>query len=490
MALNLPRGRVGARVLFPVVLAIGLVLLWEGSLSDEAPRSDSGEVRNQEARPEPPKYLLVQGEDTEFERVPSSALPNADSTRRPPTFATQENGTLIATLSVGSDRLRQGWIEIGRQEGDLFTDIRHSTVDPDSGEARFDALRVGRYVVRDLQQLPDGRMGPRLLTLGGEYVGPSILVKPGIARLDIPLEATARVFGYLRDADGGPLDGPIDFTPIDEEGRATGDSHEVAARQGYYEADLRAGLWRGEPQGRGGRSGELQAPAEPKLVRLDPRTPARADFTLEQGGGTIEGRIVDESGDPFPGLSCAGARILSVRIPDTARPLRIESGCFELESSADGSFRAEGLSEGRYVLRVEPRTFYPFAKEGENRIGAIDRGTEIEVSSARPTTVRIVVRRPRSIRLDVVIEIAPEWRKQNAIPTLWPLVRFVADDVLEDGSQIRRTLNPDEGRFQLSIEAALRSPRFDLELGEAQATYPITIPSGADVVPLVLRFPP
>src|SRR6185369_15489367 len=172
-------------------------------------------------------------------------------------------------------------------------------------------------------------------------------------------------------------------------------------------------------------------------------------------------------------------------MPDTDRFLRVESQVFGMDASADGAFHAQRLAKGLYVLRVEPWTFNPFATPGDNRIGAVDPGTEVDLSSSSPARVQIGVRRSRPVRVSVEIEIASEWRKENAIPTLWPIARVVADDVLDNGLQVRRTGDSGQGRFQLHIEAALRNPRLELELGPAKAVYPITIPAGADVLPLV-----
>jgi hypothetical protein len=259
--------------------------------------------------------------------------------------------------------------------------------------------------------------------------------------------------------------------------------------QGYYQADLRIGLWRAGTTSREGRSGDLETPPAPKLLLLELGTATRADFVLERGNGVIEGRLLDENGAPFAKLACSVVRVMSQEIPDSDRLLRLESRVLETESSIDGSFRADHLAEGRYVIFVDAWSFKPFARPGENRIGPADRRTEVDVSNARPVRAEIVVRRSRSVELQVEIELAPAWRKEHGIPTLWPTVRFVCDDTFADGSQARRTISVTEGRFRQYIEAALQSPRFELELGKTTATYPITIPSGADVVPLVLRFP-
>lgn len=468
------------------LVVVGIVMFWRGALSDHEPPAESLAPANPLPDAEPTKSALVRGTDTEFERVPLSPS-NVASASVQPDETSQERATLVITLAVGKERIHRGWIEIGRDEGGSIVDVRSRTVDPGTGEARFEGLPFGRYVVSDLQQLPRGCSGP--LSKYDFPQRPSRLVNADFVRLEIPLAATTRVFGYLRDADGEPLDAPIRFTYLDDQGRKQPAPRLVPVVKGYYQADLGTGLWLAETTSPGGKQGDLEAPPEPKLLRLDLGSATRADFTLERGSGVIEGRVLDENGAAFAGLTCAVARVTSQRIPDSDRVLRFESRVFETESSTDGSFRAKYLAQGRYVILVDARKFNPFARPGENRVGGGDHGTEVDVSNANSVRAEIVLRRSRPVELQVEIEVAPEWRKENGVPTLWPAIRFVSDDTFADGSQVRHTIGATEGRFRQFVEAELRSPRFELELGKTTATYPVAIPAGVDVVPLVLRFP-
>jgi hypothetical protein len=406
----------------------------------------------------------------------------------PPESRPTTVGSLSISFTARGEPVRQGWIEIGQEDTDSLN-LRSGRVDPKAGVARFENLPVGRYSVRNLLDLPSGYHVPKDVDMDGLPHGFSTWVRPGENSLEIALEIGGRVFGYLRGADGEPLEAPVVFSPVDKAGKVGRSSKSFECTQGYFEGDLREGLWLAETAGRGSRSGELQTPPEPKLVQVDPGSATRVDLALERGTGRIEGRVVDEEGKPFDGIAVVGASVFTKRLPDSNREVRIESAVFTVDSNAEGAFRADHLREGPCILKVLPGTFYPFAKRGENRIGAVDPGKVVEVQSSSTTRVELVVRRPRPVHLRVEVVVDPAWRKQSAVPTLMPAVRFLSDDVREDGTPVRKDIGLTDGRFTIDFEAALTSPRFFLKCGATEATYPIYLTPGVDPPPLVLRFP-
>ena len=428
--------------------------------------------------------------DSQLE-VASEPIPRSTAQPLPMSTRTEagesHTGTLVVSVTAGGRPVRQGRIKIGRGQKDVLLDACESSIDHQTGQARFERLRPGKYRLVRLEDLPGGWIAPR-----GDYssTDPRIVwnVPTGVSRVELALEGTARVFGTVAHSNGVSFDAELTFTPLDESGARRERGTVIQSHDGNYEGELRSGLWLVEVGDNEIVSGFERSP-RPQIHRLDPGSRTQVDFRAEPGSGRIIGRVRDNAGADFNEIDVSADRLLTMEIPGSDRTIELEFAVDGSGTDPDGGFGMQLLPQGRYRVHVAWNGFDPFDSQGQNKVGGIDRGKVVEVVGSDPVHVELVACRPRVVRVSVDVVVDEGWRASHAVPTLLPAVRFVTDDRWENGMEIARSLGAKKTRYELCFEAALASPRFELKLGETTATYPIVVGDSSDKLNVSLRFP-
>ncbi len=418
----------------------------------------------------------------------ASRLIATSETPSAPAIEGSKLGALIIRLTADGRPVRGGELQIEKGSGDVSLGSEKTSVDSQTGEARFEALRPGTYHLAKLTGVPDGWMAP----WNSDDPKVSWRVWSGVRRVQLPLVRGAHVFGTVKSSSDEPSSPPISFVPLDETGAPRGAQRVFSATKGSYEGDLESGLWLATNMRRDVRGPSMDdADLPQKVLRLDPGAKVQVDFVTESGEQWIEGHVVDEDGNPFGGLLVACTRVFDLKIPGTDREIRRSGKSRDVQADKDGSFRVEALAKGRYRVCVNCwKQFDPFSKPSSmSKIGAAPRCVTVELPDAKASALELVARRSSTARVQVEVEVDPEWRKREAIPTFLPNVRILTDETWEDGSPVRANLSIHDGRFETYLEASLTSPRFELSLGKTVSTYPIVVPPNTHLFSMHVRFP-
>jgi len=264
------------------------------------------------------------------------------------------------------------------------------------------------------------------------------------ARVEITRGPGALLEGRVTGLEGGPVQGAsVEAMPATEEGPAPrpqwNDRH--AGRRAVASTDAQG---RYRLQGLAPGDVDVIAHATGRKAATRPAFNVRAgvnalDLVLE-GGGAIEGRLVDDRGEPVR------ARFASV----SAHKSRSRGSIDGTYDGKSGTFRIDGLQDAEYDIWIS----------------AIDHG-RAEVASVRPGVKDLVVRVPRSGRV----------RGRVVFPPGAPVLRECDYMVLREDGGGGSTLALDrEGRFR-DLEVDPGSTRLVLTF----EGYP---PASVDLPPL------
>jgi len=139
--------------------------------------------------------------------------------------------------------------------------------------------------------------------------------------------------------DGSPTRSPVATAYTD----ARGDYQFHPQHTGDYYVEVKKGGYRHAPSGSYGAS-----------MKLDQAHPtAKATFTLMRAGASITGRVVDEDGQPVPGLKIAVQVAVALRVPGVIMGVDVTA-----VTAADGTFTAADLSPGPHVIQISPHVRY------------------------------------------------------------------------------------------------------------------------------------
>jgi uncharacterized GH25 family protein len=147
---------------------------------------------------------------------------------------------------------------------------------------------------------------------------------------------------------------------------------------GVFTATLAAGVYRVSA---GANGYTLSTPVE---VRLSDREPADIEIALERGG-TITGRVTDESGLPVAGADVfvSGEELERIRSRSTPR---VAPG--NARTAEDGTYTVTGVEPGTAAMTVRKEGFVPFRRAVE-----VEALTTIDVRLSRGLTIEGVVLR-------------------------------------------------------------------------------------------------
>jgi RNA polymerase sigma-70 factor (ECF subfamily) len=204
-----------------------------------------------------------------------------------------------------------------------------------------------------------------------EHTGPGLVIT--LAR---PRSADGLLRGKVVDGAGSPVGGArvafgIDMARSESDGSFTFklvDPESFGAQFNVPARELSAV-----------KKGYLPARYEPPLVEGLPSWPANVVLRLGETPFAIEGRVVDDEGDPFPGASVwiADATLLGA---EPRGPIHVENvlaGAEDsiwrhIETDGEGRFRLDGLLQREYKLRaMDPETLL-IAEAGPFAAGATD----------------------------------------------------------------------------------------------------------------------
>lgn len=275
---------------------------------------------------------------------------------------------------------------------------------------------------------------------------------------------------------GGPLDGAIIGTVVDEEERPLEDVYvsasgpqgqEFAARTtgaGQFRlSKLLAGRWRLTAFHSGGYyDAQIRSIAEVEL-----RGPEPAVVRLRLGAGlSVAGRVVDERGRPLE-----GARVVATReSPGEEQGVRADMAM----TDAEGRFTLRYLEQGGFLLKADPP---------ERELREVRASDELEGAVRSPgarRTLRSTTRLVRAGDTDVRMVLSPmhEVRGRVVLADGTPVPRFTVNSRPFADAQGRFSVaRAPPGRFGFVIGAeglspALRVLKVDLD---ADATLPDVI---------------
>jgi hypothetical protein len=205
---------------------------------------------------------------------------------------------------------------------------------------------------------------------------------------DTPKPPTARISGRVVAADTGK---PIRWATVrlvSSQGRQLYKSTDVQGRflfdalaAGSYRLDARADRY--VPMDFGGRPYTgLSAVAQKPITIREGEQFDRADLKLPRGGA-IEGRLLDEFGDPAPGLMVQLSQV--VYAGGRQRLMPTGSRDRSLLSDDRGHFRIHGITPGTYYLSVLSGVFAEQAEAGGFAPTYFPGSTDL--SKAQPLTV-------------------------------------------------------------------------------------------------------
>ncbi len=211
------------------------------------------------------------------------------------------------------------------------------------------------FVALDVREptTPDGKMGLLLARRG-------VRLDAAPTEVEIALDALAPLAGRIVDEAGRPLAGAlVGVLGLEECGlgrlRSAIDAFEVFAngeKDHWDEGIARARLVRSDADGafvlEAPSSGVVRvaavAPDHVPLVQpVEVPPPGGAVRLVVSSGGTVEGKVLDDTGVPPPNA------VVAVEVE--GRPWEIR----QARVGPDGSYRASGLRPGRYLLTVEGR---------------------------------------------------------------------------------------------------------------------------------------
>lgn len=201
--------------------------------------------------------------------------------------------------------------------------------------------------------------------------------------------------GQVVDAGGSPVGNAhvafgIDVTRTEEDGRFTFklvDPKSFAVRFDAPARELTAV-----------KKGYLPARYEPPLVEGELSWPAHVVLRLGETPLAIEGRVVDDDGEAFPGASVwlADATLLGAGRRGPLHTENVLAGEDEavwrrIEADGDGRFRIDGLLQREYKLRaMDPETLL-IAEAGPFAAGALDVEIRMPTDELYPVVAGRVV---------------------------------------------------------------------------------------------------
>lgn len=184
---------------------------------------------------------------------------------------------------------------------------------------------------------------------------------------ETPKAPEARIVGRVTAADTGkPIRGAT-IRMVSQQGRqaaattdADGRFQFVALTAGTYTLEARAERY--VPMDLGGRPNSgLSAVARKPVIVRDGELFEKADFRLPRGGA-IEGRLVDEFGDPAPGLMVQVSQVVFAGARRRLMPVGNQAAA--LLTDDRGHFRIHGLAPGTYYVSVLSGVFAEQAESG------------------------------------------------------------------------------------------------------------------------------
>ncbi len=480
-------GRSSAWLLIPTAIAIVIVLFWRGSLTDQDPRTESEQASKTGADSQLPKYALVQGADTEFERVPSGTpTPDERASRSETPSAPSNVGTLEVALIDGRDAISEGKVELKPEHGGR---TQERAIDPQKRTATFEGLTLEPWRVEGLADLPPGLLPPRLLRPGSTPEALALSVKGGSNRLEISLERGVRVFGYVRGPDGELLDSYVRLCTVNDDWNQSAESKDFPVKNGYYEADYYAGVCDASllvvPTN---PAGVRATYPDPRLLLLPPGSSTQIDFSVKFVDGRIEGRVVDEKGVPMERLKLYLYRHVPLQDPARGRTRDMSECVANATTDVEGGFAFRSLAPGRYSIDASSGNYQPLAKPGGSRLGVMYPGKEVELGDSLLARTELSVVRSHPCRVHGNLVIDPEWNRtrpdQDVGPSILLLTQYPRPDRKDTETDIRAW----GGKFDFYVDAATPDPRLRAWIGETSVVYPLALVPDADL-PLVLRFP-
>ncbi len=352
-------------------------LLAAASLEVFLARADSGPVAGLEVAVSIPSGALERGE---------GPLRGVDSTDLTWTAATSSNGTC------------------------LFVDL------PAESPLQLEVRDGGRVVLRE-------RTPVRLA--------------PGEERaLELTIGVGTRVIGELVDQLGKPLGGrPIWLLSATEDVPHYLRPHELdddrpallarTTESGGFEFErVPAGLWwigpAPSPESSGNGAATTAALAVP--VRIGPEDLLRHIRVVAQRGIAIRGRVIDEKGNPVPGIHVS------------ARALEAQ-GFFDGVSASDGGFSLGPLATGAFQLRAGGYAPSPWAPSEPVTVAAGASRVELRVGRAGTLRGRLSAREGRVIgQAELMISLRARGQPPAPLFTLAPVEEEFALEGLAPGT--------------------------------------------------------
>jgi hypothetical protein len=481
--------RIGILIGLPCLL-VAVITALLAERGDHAARDAEFAERTESTRPEgsPELQTSATASVRQLASEARPAIPNAPAIRAD---TRMDVGTLIVVLTDEGVPVDRGRVELLESPGSR-TSTRE--IDRESRRAVFENLPIGNCEVTGLSELPVGLLPPRALGRGAASDRISVDLTPGEKRLEVALERGVHVFGHVVGADHEPLDHSVRFMTIAENWDRSARPIDLRSVNGLYEGEIYDGIWKVELIDPTGGSGEREVLPAPRVLDLPAGSSTQIDLALERGSGRIQGRALDEMGNPFDGLSLYLYRHFEGQNPVTSSALDLSACVGHDSTKSDGGFSFSGLAPGDYRIAVSTDRFHPLAKPGENQIGAVVPERRVEVSGSEPVRTELVVLRPHPVHVQVRVSVDSEWRRRANVPEYNPIVHLLTADHRSDGLDTERLVDNGNREFDFYVDASVSEPRLRLTLGKETAIVPLNlVPDGlvpdGDLPPLVVRFP-
>lgn len=278
-------------------------------------------------------------------------------------------------------------------------------IDAGTRKARFADLRPGNYDI-DLEAIPDGWVVTRAASRDRDANrhGEEIEVRFGENEFDLELEPGAVVHGIVYDERGWPEDSARVRISSREPRERSVPARDVLVKGGEFVAHVHEGSSLIEVVNVDPRRRRIPPPAQTVTLAVGAR--ADLEFRFSSGGETFAGRVVDETGAPFEGLSVT-VSIDDEMIPvpgaaPTSGPLR--RTLTGAKTDAEGRFAFEGLPRGTCTVRIEEKGVSPFEGPRYATVARIQTPRTVELPITEPWVVTIERAHPVLVRGHVLVQ--------------------------------------------------------------------------------------
>jgi hypothetical protein len=303
-----------------------------------------------------------------------------------------------------------------------------SALSDERGRAEFHNVAIGQYWVEiDPESLPPGVLPPirQHVRANTEMPGAyrtDVDVTPAALEQEVRIQLwrAGRIDGYVLGPAGEPVEAALVAaqSTIDSGQSVRG----FSADDGYYALEAPPGIYwmqvftdpNDTPPGPGGVRYEDLGPPPPLPFELGPNQAVRLNLVLGGGACFVTGRVVDERGDPFVGLS-----VLAYyrNEPDDGLP-RMTWGnrAGQDVTDSNGEYTLQGLYSAPIAIQVAPEGYLPRTPIGSNQLArpvdTIELDLRTESEARAPERVAL---RSRPFHVTGRIELDPTWAKRHAV---------------------------------------------------------------------------